>query len=208
MEWKRIDWRLMIGALLMAGGAMSLLEVLGVIPRASDLFWGLAFGAGGVFFLSLFARGGQNWWAAFPGFVMLGIAAGNFLPVSLEEWDGPLFLFFVGVSFWAVYFTARRARWWALIPGGVLWTLATVNAFSASTGEEQGAIFFIGLSLTFLLVALLARMDWAYFPAAILLVMGVLVGTSYAGWADYVWPIALIGAGLFMVVRFFFTPRG
>jgi hypothetical protein len=53
-----------------------------------------------------------------------------------------------------------------------------------------------------LLVAVLASSQWAYIPAIILLVMGAVLGTSFAGAFNYIWPAVLILAGLVLIYRF------
>ena len=92
-----------------------------------------------------------------------------------EDFGGAIFLGGIGLSFFAVYLTDRVERWWALIPGGVLVTLAGVTIAAQRFGEFQTAgFFFFGLAITFLLVALLAGMRWAYWPALVLGIMGFL----------------------------------
>ena len=41
---KKIDYRIMLGALLILGGLLGLLEKLGVINNASGFFWALILG--------------------------------------------------------------------------------------------------------------------------------------------------------------------
>ena len=95
-------------------------------------------------------------------------------------------------------------RWWALIPGGVLTTLAGVTIAAEKFGEFQTAgFFFFGLALTFLLVAILANMKWAYWPAFVLGIMRFLGIASLLDFANYIWAIALIAAGGFLLVRYF-----
>jgi hypothetical protein len=50
-----------------------------------------------------------------------------------------------------------------------------------------GGVFFVGPGITFLLVALLAKMNWAYIPAAALLVTRFFLGTPLTGVLSYVW---------------------
>ncbi|NOZ00209.1 MAG: hypothetical protein GXP40_13570 [Chloroflexi bacterium] len=203
---KRIDKRIIIGALLILGGILGLLDQMGVIRNASGIFWGLVFGVGGAAFLYLFINDRSNWWAAFPAFTLLGLGASSVLPPSLEQWDGLVFLGGIGLGFWAVYFTGRE-RWWAIIPGGVLVTLGVVSALDEMfTGLETGGVFFVGLGVTFLLVAVLpgyGRMPWAYIPGVILLVMGMLLGTPYFGLTEYVWPVTMIIGGLALLWFYF-----
>lgn len=202
---KRIDPRLLIGILLVIGGLLSLLDVQGIISNGSGIFWGLVFLAGGVAFLYMLTSDRNNWWAAFPGFTLLGLAASSFLPPSLEAYDGLVFFAGISLAFWWVYFT-DRARWWAIIPAGVLLTLGIVSALDNVSGMETGGSFFMGLGLTFLLVAILpsdVSRSWALIPGTLLLLFGVILGTPFLGIADYFWPAVLILLGGFFVFRFF-----
>lgn len=249
---KRLDFRVILGVLLIAGGGLALAQTMGYLNNATDFFWGGVFILGGLAFISMLFAG--NWWAAFPGFVFLGLGTLILLPESLEELGGAVFLGSIALSFWYVYFTDRERRWWAIIPGGVLtalsllivassffdeysgaivlggigltffivyftntterwWaiipggvlvTLAGMTIAADRFGEfETGGIFFLGLALTFLLVALLAGMKWAYWPALVLGIMGVLGVISLLNVASYIWAVALIAIGGFMVVRYF-----
>ncbi len=249
---KRIDFRIVIGAMLILGGILALLETLGYLKDASDLFWSGVFLVSGLAFLALLFGG--NWWAAFPGFTLAALGVLILLPSSLENFRGVFFLGSIALSFWYVYFTSRSERWWALIPAGVLTALALVVIVSESFEEYSGAVFlggiglaffavyftsttdrwwalipagvlstlagvtvaaerfgefqtagffFFGLAFTFLLVALLAKMRWAYWPALILGIMGFLGIASLLDFANYVWAIALIAAGGLILLRYF-----
>lgn len=202
---RRIDPRLLIGILLVLGGLLSLLDVQGVISNAGGIFWGLILAAGGLVFLYILLNDRSNWWAAFPGFTLLGLAASAFLPESLEAFDGLVFFLGISTAFWWVYFS-DRAQWWAIIPAGVLLTLGIVSALDDAAGLETGGLFFIGLGITFLLVAWLSRegsRSWALIPGILLLLFGAILGTPFFGLADYFWPAALILLGGFFVFRFF-----
>jgi hypothetical protein len=95
----------------------------------------------------------------------------------------------------------------------VLSTLAIVAGFDELNirGIDTGGLFFLGLGGTFLLLALLTgqrgeRQTWAFIPAAVLLIMGLLIGTPWLGriwfgYLDNLWPVALILVGLFWVLR-------
>lgn len=202
---RRIDPRLLIGILLVVGGVLSLLDVMGVISNAGGIFWGLVFGVGGLAFLYLLFTDPSSWWAAFPGFTLVGLAISSILPDSLEAYDGLVFFAGISLAFWWVYFTDRY-RWWAVIPAGVLLTLGVVSALENVTGLEMGGSFFVGLGLTFILVAILPGGGdrwWAWIPGIVLLVFGVLLGTPFSGLAGYFWPALLIILGGFFVIRFF-----
>ncbi|MGE5464195.1 MAG: hypothetical protein ACM3PS_12615 [Syntrophothermus sp.] len=203
---RRINPRLLIGVLLVVGGFLSLLDAMGIISNAGGIFWGLVFAAGALGFLYLlFSDQTNNWWAAFPGFTLLGMAVSSFLPDSLNGYDGLAFFTGISLAFWWVYFTDRQ-RWWAIIPAGVLLTLGVVAALDDVRGAETGGSLFLGLGLTFILVAILpggGSRTWALIPGTILLVFGAVIGTPLFGFAQYFWPLVLILLGGFFVFRFF-----
>lgn len=203
---RRYDPRLILGVLLVLGGLFSLLDALGIISNAGGIFWGLIFAAGGLIFLYMLINNREYWWAAFPAFTLLGLAASSFLPDSLHAYDGLAFFAGISLGFWWVYFT-NTERWWAIIPAGVLLTLGLVSSVSeVSGGMETGGLFFMGLGLTFILVAILpggSGRSWALIPGTILLLFGALLGTPYRGITNYLWPAVLIILGGYFVVRFF-----
>jgi hypothetical protein len=199
---KRFDPRIAIGILLILGGGLALLQNMGYLENASDLFWGGMFAAAGLIFLALLFGG--HWWSAFPGFVLLAIGVLILLPERLEDLGGLIFLGGIALAFWLSYATSPHERWWALIPAGVLTTLAGMTLASERFGEfETGGFFFLGLSATFLLVAVLAGMRWAFWPAAILGVLGLLGLASLFEIVNYVWAAALIAVGGFLLLRYF-----
>ncbi len=203
---KKINPRLLIGILLLAGGFLSLLDAMGIVSNAGGIFWGLVFAVGGLTFLYLlFSDQANNWWAAFPGFTLMGMAISSFLPASLNAYDGLAFFTGISLAFWYLYVTDRE-RWWAIIPGGVLLTLGIVSLLDNVPGRETGGTFLLGLGLTFILVAILPGGHsrwWALIPGTILLILGAITGTPFIGFAQYFWPILLIVLGAFFVFRFF-----
>jgi hypothetical protein len=202
---KRIDFRIVIGILLILGSILGLLEKFGLIQRGWDLFWGTILGLAGIAFLYVFVTNRSQWWAAIPGFTLLGMSASSFLLDRLG-WGGLTFLGGIGLGFWAIYLTSRE-RWWAIIPGGVLITLGCVSVLSDAFGIlNTGGVFFIGLGLTFLLVALLpgtGKSSWAFFPATALIILGILLGTPFKGVMDYVWIAALFVGGAALIWQYF-----
>jgi hypothetical protein len=196
---KRFDYRILVGAALVLGGILMLLDKSGVLRGATDFFWAglLAIGAG--IFLWWFFGDPNRWWAAIPGFTLLGMAASTLLLDRLG-WGGLAFLGGIGLGFWAVYLR-RREQWWAIIPGGVLLTLGLTSALTeAFKVTETGGVFFVGLGITFLLVALLAKMKWAFIPAAVLLLLGFFLGTPFVGVLEYLWIGVLLAVGAILVV--------
>ncbi len=204
---KRINFNVVAGALLVALGALMLLENLNILPRATGLFWGAIFIAGGGMFLYFMSGNVRTrWWAVIPGLTLLGLGLENFLPASWDSLGGALFLGSLGLSFLVVYLTGRE-RWWAVIPGGVLLTLAVIAGVEDS-GLDAGSLLFVGLGLTFLLVGILptpaGRMTWAFIPAAVLILLGAFLGgETLSGIMFYIVPAALVLAGLVFIYRFF-----
>ncbi len=199
---KRFDPRIIFGFLLLFGGVLALMQALGYLKNATNIFWGGTFIAIGLVFLTLLFSG--NWWSAFPGFILFAIGLFMLLPDMKHDFIGALFLGSVALAFWITYVTAYQERWWALIPAGVLTTLAGMTIVSERFGDFQTAgLFFLGLAITFLLVALLTGMRWAYWPAAVLGVLGILGLASLLQIANYVYAIALIAAGGFIIYRYF-----
>jgi hypothetical protein len=150
-----------------------------------------------------------HWWALIPGFTLLGLAALIGLewlfPTVGDAVGGAVFLGGVGLSFWAVYLV-RREHWWAVIPGGVMFTLALVAALSpVAEGPAGGGVFFLGLGLTFGLLSVVptpqGRLKWALIPAAVMLVMGVLLIAAATPLLVYLGPAALVLVGLILLFR-------
>ncbi len=205
---RHFDARTLMGAGLILLGGLLLLEQMGYLRDAGDLFWGLVFLVGAAYFFYLFFQDIRSqWWAIIPAMVLFGLGGQALLPAALEDWEGALFLGAIGIAFWVVYLT-DHARWWGIIPGGVLLTLASVSVMDDVSGKDTGSLFFLGLALTFVLVALLpnpvGKTKWAYIPAAVLAVIGLLLAsTSTASLVGYIWPAALIIAGMLIIFGFF-----
>ena len=217
------------GIALMAAGVLLLLDLLGILDSAA-LVWPLIFAAAGAAFLTLFFRSRDNWWAAIPGSVFLGLAA---VVLITQLWPGPgtywagAFLFlFMGAGFGAVY-VRESANWWALIPCGVMLTLSLVVALPPVwEGMPVAAVLFLGLAATFAVLSLVpvrperrpgqpetvpaqpgaaepARMKWPLIPAAVLAVLGLifaLQATALLAASEYFVPVLLLLAGAGLLV--------
>ena len=195
----RFNVRYLIGAFLILGGLLMLLDQMGILKGATGFLWAGILAVGAVIFLMWFFGDRSKWWAAIPGFSLAGMAIAALLPDQMG-WGGLAFLGGIGLGFWAIYFSGRE-RWWAIIPGGVLLTLAVTSVMSDVYGVmDSGGIFFVGLGITFLLVALLAKMKWAFIPAVVLLLLGFLLGTPFVGIMEYAWIGLLLAAGTILVV--------
>jgi hypothetical protein len=208
---RSIRAQIVMGLVLVAAGLLFLLQNLGLISGAA-LMWGAALAAGGLVFLYVYLQDRQQWWGLIPGFTLLGIGSmmilGELVPGVSEVWGGALVLGGIGVAFAAVYLSGRE-RWWAIIPAGVMLTLAAVTLIDPLVGNESigGGLFFIGLGLTFGALYLLptseGRMTWAAYPAAILLIFGLLLSAALSSLAGYFWPLLIIILGGWLVVRSF-----
>ncbi len=211
----RLDMRIVWGALLIVAGLLFLAQSMGLIPSAWSALWAVVFGVAGLAFVAWLFVDRRQWWAIIPGMTLLGLAGiivlsmlpRTVVPEGNDGWIGAVFLGAIGLSFVMVY-VMRRDFWWALIPAGALMTLAlVVLSTSFMSGLESGALLFLGLGITFGIVALVptpdGRMTWAWIPAGILGVMGILVALALSSLLNYVWPIALIMAGIYILIRGF-----
>jgi hypothetical protein len=193
-----------IGALLVAFGVLFLLQNFGLFGSITNMIWLLIFGAAGLTFLFVFATNQENWWAAIPGFTLLGLAVLIGFGDRMGAWGGALFLGGIGLSFWVIY-AVRREFWWALIPAGTLSTLAVVAALADRADDMVvGGLLFLGMAATFMLVYFLTgetRQRWALIPAGILGAIGVLLMLSLGGIVNYVWAFALIAVGVYLLTR-------
>jgi len=206
---RKPDPRLIGGLLLVAGGLIYLLQNLGLI-HWGNLVWGIAAGLAALVFIGLVFVDHRQWWAIIPAFVLLAVAAlfalDYFASPLSTQWGGLIFLGAIGLSFWMIY-VLDRDKWWAIIPGGVLLTLAAVARLDQGAYIQTGGIFFVGLGATFLLVAFApipqGQMRWAFIPAAVLLVLGLLLFVGLQAAINYIWPVALIIGGLLLMLRAF-----
>lgn len=188
------------------GFTLASLGVLILLPESLDEYGGAIFlgGIGLSFWYVYFNSREERWWAMIPAGVLTALAVMIVVAARFEDLGGAVVLGGIGLSFFGVYITNRLERWWALIPAGVLSTLAGVTIAAQRFGEFQTAgFFFFGLAFTFLMVALLANMNWAYWPALVLGVMGFLGIASLLDIANYLWAVALIAVGGFLLFRYF-----
>lgn len=206
---KLLTSKIFWGLILVVGGVILLLESMDIL-EGSEVFWMAACGLAGALFLIAVITNRGAWWAAIPGLSLLAIALGLGLDTFTDasgEVMGAVILGGIGLGFIIVYLI-QPMNWWAIIPGGVLVTLAIVAGIEGSEpGPISGAIFFAGLGLTFALVALLpnkvGRMTWAWIPGGILLLLAILLFSGIESMINYIWPVVLIAAGLYFLLRTF-----
>jgi hypothetical protein len=212
MNWltSRVFW----GVLLIFGGIIFLLDNLGIITIGGTI-WGLILGVAALGFLSVYLSNREHWWALIPGMTLLSVSAliilESILPGDTGGLGGVIVLGGIGLAFLLIYLT-NREFWWAIIPAGVMFTLASVVLLGeVFSGFEVGGIFFLGLGLTFALVAILptqqGQMKWAFIPAGVLIFMGLLITAALSPLINYIWPAALILAGLVLIFRSYIWRR-
>lgn len=212
MRW--IKSRTFWGVVLVVAGVLLLLQAAGVF--FAEVVWPVLWVAAGILFLYVFFKDRvENWWAAIPAFALLGLAAlvawDGIWPSTAGEFGATLFFAIGAVGFLAVYLV-RHDHWWSIIPGGVLLSLALlVGVSSVAGGALSAGVFLLGLAATFGVLAALptpeGRMRWPLIPAAILALFGVLVAADAAAVLNYIWPAALILAGLYLILRAFGSGR-
>lgn len=206
---RRIQSRVLWGILLIGGGILILLQNLGFLPKGFELLWALVIAAAAVLFLIPFAAAAANWWAAIPGFGLLGLAAliayGRLAPAARYDWGSSLFLGMLGLGFVAVYLRQTR-HWWALIPGGVLVTLAAVAGLdNLGLAHLAGTVLFFGIGMTFVLLAVIpgpaANRRWPLYPALALFLLALVTWVPGERFALIAGPVLLIGFGLYLLFR-------
>jgi hypothetical protein len=200
--------RIIFGFLLIFGGIFFFLNNLGLVTFG-NLIWAAVLGAAGIGFLAAFVLDRTIWWTIIPGLTLLGtgltIGVSELFP-EVGDWLGEVFILGgIGASFLIIYLI-RRSNWWAIIPSGTLLTLAVVSVVEGIfTGLETGGLFFIGLGLTFTVLYFVptpdGRMNWAIFPAGGLILFGLVVSAAAFNIFNFIWPAAIIIAGLYLIYR-------
>jgi len=211
---KWLESRILWGSLLILAGILFLLQNIFAF-QFGDIFWTIILGLAGLFFLSVFISNRAQWWSLIPGVTLLSIALmillSTLFPEVGELLSGSIVLGGIGLSFLLIYLT-NREHWWTIIPAGVLLTLALVVGLESLISESDFiSIFFVGLGITFAVVAILptaeGKMRWAWIPAGILVLMGLLFSAFTGDLVAYLWPAALIVAGLYLIFRTFSSKK-
>ena len=205
---KRFDMRIVFGLILIGAGALFLLENMGLFHGGISLLWIIILGGAGTTLLYTYANNRNHWWALIPGTTLLAITLNIALdlvaPGLASVLGGGIILGGIGLSFWLIFLTNRHF-WWAIIPAGVLTSLAAVAVLEEFI--NTGGLFLVGLGLTFILIAVLPgyenRLKWGYIPGGILILIGVLTMPMLSGIFNILWPLALIGAGGYVIYKNF-----
>jgi len=199
MKWPIL--RILWGLLLILAGVLFLLNSIGTIT-IGEYQWAILLGIGGLAFLSVFISDRNHWWALFPAF---GLLIGGSI-VYLEntyltipgDIAGAIALGGIGLAFLLIFLT-KFSNWWALIPAGVLFSLTAVFLL----GAESSGVFLVGLGLTFGVIGFVpteqGRMRWAFIPAVILIIIGLVMLIASFDLFALLWPLGLIAAGLLII---------
>ena len=157
------DNRTLTASMMVGVGILFLIDRFAFLSGVGNTLWALLFLIGGAMFIALYARQPQLWWALFPGFGLIAMAAA----VVAGSVGGVVLLALAGVALVALHLT-NRARWWALVGGGALLSLALMAFFEGAFPRLDNAwLLFGGLAATFLLVYFggTVRANWALFAA-------------------------------------------
>lgn len=181
----RSRWTILVAIVLILSGGLLLAQNLNLfgplqLPIASFILGGL-----GLLFLLVFLTApADDWWAAIPGCVLLGVGTVVYLDTLRiqSEWGGGLVLFSVGLPFLLIYLVKRGSFWWALIPGGILTVLAMITILSLGVpGEVVGTLVLWLIALAFWIVYWVNRRNWwAIIPAGTLTVVGLMPLLSFS----------------------------
>jgi hypothetical protein len=199
MKWPIL--RILWGLLLILAGVLFLLNSIGMIA-IGEYQWAILLGIGGLAFLSVFISDRNQWWALFPAFgLFIGgsiVYLENAYPTIPGDIAGAIAIGGIGLVFLLIFLTNFK-NWWALIPAGVLFSLTAVFLL----GAQSGGAFLIGLGLTFGLIGFVpteqGRMRWAFIPAAILIIIGLVILIASFDLFELLWPLGLIAAGLLII---------
>jgi hypothetical protein len=209
---KNINWRALVGVMLILFGSLALLQALDVVHLEGGLaswIFAAIFILGGLIFLYVLLQSPkENWWAAIPGCTLVGlglmIALAN-IPNFIEEIGVGIFLASIGVSF-IIILLIHRTFWWAIIPAGVMISVALLVGLSFINGFDSPWLMFFGFAATFAAIALYTRQPgekfhWAWIPALVFIILGALMGLDQFRALNYILPVALFVFGGYFIWR-------
>lgn len=143
------------------------------------------------------------------------IALGLFFLVAQVVDAGWLVLPILAGAFLVAGIATRAAGWF--IPAGVLGGLSLGivligGPFRIATGDAEGGVFMLAFAAGWASIPLLSKLFtterhwWAFIPAAVLALIGgaVLGGGVFKQALEllpYAWPLALVGGGLYILLR-------
>jgi len=209
---KTLNWRAIVGVLLILFGSIALLDALHVVTLQGDIWsWVFAgiFLLAGLIFLYVYIQNAKaNWWAAIPGCTLAGLGVMMALmniPGFIEELAVMIFLGSIGLAFILVLL-AQPTFWWAIIPAGVMISVALLVGLSFLPGFDSPWLMFLGFAATFAVIALYTRkpgekFHWAWIPALVFVVLGGLMGLESFEALKYILPAGLLLLGGYFIWR-------
>jgi len=199
-----------IGIALILLGIIAFLGNLGLFRIQSNFWGGFILIALGIAFFAFFGGRVRNWWVLIPGhlFTFLGVSLWLNALISRYSWSG-IFLF-LGMAVAFIWIHLLTEYWWSIIPGGASLVLAVVlvlGEFNLASLAIRWFVFCLGLGLVFGYLFLIKdeknKLDWAKWPAGILLVVAliILASTLEERIGNVVVSVVLIAAGIYLVVQ-------
>ena len=204
--------KLLFGFLIIFFGLLLLLYNIHLFNLNDEFWWGLAFVALGLVFLSIHRRDSNKKGPVVFGAILLILGIFTILDsFAFFSGDviGALFLWILATVFILIYIK-NNERWWALIPGGILFILGfivLIDEFRILDKDLFGFIFLFGLSLIFWFLFLIRddknKLNWAQIVAMIIMVVSffVLSDEVDSQITDILFPISVIFCGGYLLVR-------
>lgn len=205
-RWIALGW----GVMLAGGGALWVLQNVGLIPSPRGWPWGLGLGLAGLLLLGLWLRDRAQV-APIPlgvFFLAVGIliVTDDLFPNQPYDWGGPFFFCSIGLGFLLIY-RQRRDLWWVLLPAGLMFTLAVVVLLSPLTpGIGPVVVLLVGLAATFAALSFLPGphpLRWPLLAALGLALLGISLGAAPGGQLNYLQSALLVVLGVLLVYRGF-----
>lgn len=193
------------GGLLILFGALGLLEAVASVP---DWGWVAILTVAGLAVFAVFLTDPTDWTLLIPAYVMWAIAgliALTALAILQDEFVATYVLSAIALPF-VVVFARNRTHWWALIPAYVLLAVGLMVGLLGQGILVDALVptyVMFAIAIPFLVVfAREPKQWWALIPAGVMAAIGVslLLGGDAA---QYVLPVLLIVAGIFLVARHF-----
>ncbi len=132
------------GPLLIGLGALFLVDRLSAALGVRSVLWTLVFGAAAALLFVLYSRDRRYWWAVFPGFGLVAIAAA----VMAGNVGGGLLFGLAGTACVLLYLRGTGRRWLLLL-GGALVSLGVLAILEGAFANlDHGWVLFAGLSAT------------------------------------------------------------
>ncbi|HLV11344.1 MAG TPA: hypothetical protein VKY42_02750 [Trueperaceae bacterium] len=132
------------GPLLIGLGALFLVDRFAWAVGIRSVLWALLFAAGAAAFLVLYARDRRHWWALYPGFGLVALAAA----VVAGNVGGGLLLGLAGAACIVLFLRESGGRWLLLV-GGALVSLALMSLLEGAFPRlDNGWVLFAGLAAT------------------------------------------------------------